>query len=81
MVERLHKAGYCFDDKMNLLGMFPTSPLLMVATSQRTASASALLDAGADVNEGDDDGINSLSWAAISNRVDMARSSISAART
>jgi ankyrin repeat protein len=33
----------------------------------------ALLDAGADVNEADDDGITSLSWAAISNRVELAR--------
>ncbi|MGD0667680.1 MAG: ankyrin repeat domain-containing protein [Bryobacteraceae bacterium] len=73
MVDRLHKEGDRFDDRMNVLGMFPTSPLLMVATSQRTASVRALLDAGADVNEADDDGITSLSWAAISNRVELAR--------
>lgn len=73
MVGRLHKEGDRLDDKMNVLGMFPTSPLLMMATSQRTASVSALLDAGALVDEADDDGISVLSWAAISNRVDIAR--------
>jgi len=53
MVGRLHKVGDRVDDKMNLMGMFPTSPLLMMATSQRTASMSALLDAGALVDEAD----------------------------
>ena len=61
------------DDKMNLLGMFPTSPLLMLATTHRTGSVRALLDAGAQVDEADDDGITVLSWAAIANRVEMAR--------
>jgi uncharacterized protein len=45
----------------------------MMATSQRTASMSALLDAGALVDEADGDGITSLSWTAIANRVDMAQ--------
>jgi ankyrin repeat protein len=73
IIGRLHQAGDRVDDKMNLLGMFPVTPLLMLATSHRTASVGALLDAGARVDEADDDGITSLSWAAIANRVDMAR--------
>jgi ankyrin repeat protein len=73
MIDRLHEAGDRVDDRMNLLGMFPVSPLLMLATSHRTDSARALLDAGARVDEADDDGITCLSWAAISNRIDMAR--------
>jgi ankyrin repeat protein len=32
-----------------------------------------LLDAGAQVDETDDDGITALSWAAIANRLEMAR--------
>jgi ankyrin repeat protein len=73
MVSRFYKEGDRFDEKMNVLGMFPTSPMLMMATSQRTESVRALLDAGAHVDEADDDGITSLSWAAIANRVEMAR--------
>jgi ankyrin repeat protein len=73
MIDRLRKAGDRVDDKMNLLGMFPTTPLLMLATTHRTEAVRALLDAGAQVDEADDDGITILSWAAIANRVDMAR--------
>lgn len=73
IISRLHKAGDRVDDKMNLLGMFPSTPLLMLASTHRTDSVRALLDAGAHVDEADDDGITILSWAAISSRVDMAR--------
>jgi len=73
IIGRLYKAGDRIDDRMNLLGMFPTSPMLMLATTHHTDSVRALLDNGAHVDEVDDDGITSLSWAAIANRVDMAR--------
>jgi uncharacterized protein len=46
---------------------------LMLASTHRTNSVRALLDAGARVDESDPDGITILAWAAISNRVDMAR--------
>jgi len=72
-IDRLHKAGDRVDDKMNLLGMFPVTPLLMLSTTHRTDSVRALLDAGANVDEADDDGITVLGWAAISNRLDLAR--------
>lgn len=65
MIGRLVKEGDRLDDKMNVLGMFPVTPLLAVATSHRTDSVRALLDAGAKVDEVDGDGITSLSWAAI----------------
>jgi ankyrin repeat protein len=73
IIGRLHKEGGSVDDKMNLLGMFPASPLLMLSTWHRTDAVRALLDAGARVDEADDDGITILAWAAIANRVDMAR--------
>ena len=73
VIDRLHKAGDRLDDRMNLLGMFPATPLLMLATWHRTDSVRALLDAGAPVDQADDDGITPLGWAAISNRVEMAR--------
>jgi ankyrin repeat protein len=73
IIGRLHKAGDRVDDRMNLLGMFPLTPMMLLATTPRTDSVRALLDAGAHVEEVDDDGITSLSWAAIANRVEMAR--------
>jgi ankyrin repeat protein len=73
VIGRLHKEGDRVDDKMNMLGMFPETPLLALAGSGLTGSVGALLDAGAKVDEADDDGITVLSWAAISNRLNMAR--------
>jgi ankyrin repeat protein len=73
IIDRLHKEGDRLDDKMNVIGMFPETPLLELATTHRTDSVRALLDAGAKVDDMDDDGITVLSWAAISNRVEMAR--------
>ena len=73
IIGRLHKEGDRVDDKMNLIGMFPTSPLLEMTGTDLTGSARALLDAGAKADEADGDGISMLSWAAISNRVGMAR--------
>ncbi len=73
IIPRLHREGDPVDSRMNLIGMFPTSPLLGLATTPRIAAARALVDAGARADEPDGDGITSLGWAAISNRVDMAR--------
>jgi ankyrin repeat protein len=73
ILDRLHKSGDRLDDKMNLLGMFPVTPLLMLATTHRTEAVRVLLDEGARVDEADNDGITILSWASIANRVEMAR--------
>ncbi|HJT86759.1 MAG TPA: ankyrin repeat domain-containing protein [Bryobacteraceae bacterium] len=73
IIGRLHREGDPVDSKMNVIGFFPLTPLLGVATTHRTGAARALLDAGVNVDETDDDGITSLSWAAIANRVEMAR--------
>jgi N-acyl-D-amino-acid deacylase len=73
IIGRLHQEGDRVDERMNLLGMFPATPLLELATTHRTDAARALLDAGAKVDEADDDGITILSWAAIANRIEMAR--------
>jgi ankyrin repeat protein len=73
LIPRLHEAGDRMDDKMTFAGLFPITPLLELATTHRTASVRALLDAGAKVDEADGDGITILAWAAIANRVEMAR--------
>jgi ankyrin repeat protein len=58
---------------MNILGIIPLEPLLSLATTAKTGTVVALLDAGAKVDEVDGDGLTSLSWAAIANRIEMAR--------
>jgi ankyrin repeat protein len=58
---------------MTFAGLFPITPLMELATTHRTDSVGALLDAGGQVDEVDSDGITVLSWAAIANRVAMAR--------
>jgi ankyrin repeat protein len=73
IVGRLRKEGDRVDDKMNMLGMFPLTPLMALATWHRTDAIRALLDAGAQVDEADSDGITVLGWAAIANRVELAR--------
>ena len=73
ILDRLHKSGDLVDGRMNLLGMFPVTPLLMLATTHRTEAVRVLLDEGARVDEADDDGITILSWAAIANRMEVAR--------
>ncbi len=77
IIGRLVKEGDRVDDKMNVVGFFPVTPMLVLATSHRTNCVSALLDAGAKVDEVDGDGITSLSWAAISNRLNIAHLLIS----
>jgi ankyrin repeat protein len=73
IIGRLRREGDRLDDRMSLVGMLPLSPLLAVAGTYRTASVRALLDAGAKVDEVDDDGMTSLDWAAIANQPDTAR--------
>ncbi len=73
ILPRLLHSGDSLDQKMLLVGMFPQSPMLSLPTTSNTATAAALLDLGANVNEVDGDGISPLQWAAISNRADMAR--------
>lgn len=73
IISRLHRAGDPTNQKMNLLGMFPTSPLVLLAAWHRTGAVKALLDAGAAIDEPDADGISPLGWAALANRLEMAR--------
>jgi ankyrin repeat protein len=73
IIARLHRDGGRLDDKFNLVGMFPTTPMLFLASTDRIDSVRALLDAGAKVDETDSDGITVLGWAAIANRTDVAR--------
>ena len=73
IIGRLVQQGDRVDSKMNLLGFFPITPMLYLASTHRTGTMTALLDAGAKIDGTDGDGITTLSWSAIANRTDMAR--------
>ncbi|PWU09594.1 MAG: hypothetical protein C5B51_05960 [Terriglobia bacterium] len=73
ILKRLVAGGDRLQDKMLFLGMFPATPPMAVAGMNRPQTMAALLDAGGPVDETDDDGITLLGWAAIANRIEMAR--------
>jgi ankyrin repeat protein len=73
IIPRLVRAGDSIDNKMVVLGIFPVTATMFVAQAGGVDSVRALLDAGAKVDETDDDGITLLGWAAIGNRTEMAR--------
>jgi ankyrin repeat protein len=73
IIPRLVKEGDKVDDKTIFIGMFPLTPLMSLVGTTRVAGVRALLDAGATLDQVDDGGITGLGWAAISNRVDMAK--------
>ncbi len=63
---------------MLLLGVFPTSPLNIVAASGDLPTLRALIAAGADIHELDPDGLNLLDFAVLANHPDAARVLIAA---
>ncbi len=62
--------------KMVILGIFPTSPLFAALSPGEVAPVKALIAAGANVKEIDQDGMNALHWSALSNHVEVARALI-----
>jgi ankyrin repeat protein len=73
VIRDLKTAGDDIAAKMNVIGMFPSTPLLQVINMGDTATIRALLDAGATVDDIDPDGLTPLAWTAIGNRTDAAR--------
>ena len=73
ILARLIQAGDRIDNKMYVLGMSPVTATMFVSQTERADSLRALLDAGARVDETDDDGLTLLGWAVIANRIEMAR--------
>jgi ankyrin repeat protein len=58
---------------MNIIGMFPTSPLIQAVVQGDPGVVAALIGAGADVNEKDQDGMAALHWAVVAHRVDVLK--------
>jgi ankyrin repeat protein len=59
--------------KMNLLGMFPSSPLFGAVGFGDPEVVRALVEGGADIREKDQDGMTALHWAVVDNHADAAR--------
>jgi ankyrin repeat protein len=73
LIGTLVHAGARVDEKMLVLGMFPVSPTANAISFDDLATTRALLDAGADPNEADGDGITLLHSAVIGNHAAAAR--------
>ena len=74
----LLKSGADPNRKMNLIGSFPTSPLLDAVQLGDAAVVKLLLAGGANLREKDDDGMTALHWAVVAHRVDVARALLAA---
>jgi ankyrin repeat protein len=77
-VTLLHAKGADPNRKMLLIGVFPTSPLSVAATTGDVPTIRALLAAGADIRELDEDGLNLLDFVVLANHVEAAQALIAA---
>ncbi len=73
LIQPLKQAGDDINSKTVIMGMFASKPLDQSVNFGDAATVRALLDAGASADVPDEGGITPLSWAAIGNRVDIAR--------
>jgi ankyrin repeat protein len=73
LIGTLVHAGARVDERMLVLGMFPVSPTANAISFDDLATTGALLDAGADPNEADGDGVTLLCDAVIGNHIGAAR--------
>jgi len=64
--------------KMDLIGMFPTSPLFAVVTFGDPAVIQALLQGGADIHERDSDGMTALDWAVVAHHPEAVKALLAA---
>jgi ankyrin repeat protein len=68
-LKALKGAGDQVDGSFVLVGLAPITPLVYAVSFEDARVVEALLDAGAKLDQTDDDGLTPLSWAAIGNRV------------
>jgi ankyrin repeat protein len=76
ILKALKGAGDQVDGSFVLVGLAPITPLVYAVSFEDARVVEALLDAGAKLDQTDDDGLTPLSWAAIGNRVETARAMI-----
>jgi ankyrin repeat protein len=63
---------------MNVMGMFPTSPLLQASFGTEPRVVQAILKAGGDIQEKDQDGLTALHWAVIAHRPEVVKALLAA---
>ena len=64
--------------RMDIIGMFPTSPLIGAVSFGDSAIVEALLAGGANVHEKDVDSMTPLHWAVIAHHVDVVKALLAA---
>jgi ankyrin repeat protein len=64
--------------KMDLLGMFPTTPLLQAVGFGDPAVVQALLKGGANIHAADNDGMTALHWAVVANHQEVVKALLAA---
>lgn len=71
-VKLLIDAGDSVNDTYDYAGIEPASPLILLSTFDDVPVMSALLDAGARVDQPDAEGLTALQWAVLANRAEIA---------
>jgi ankyrin repeat protein len=66
------------NQRMDIIGMFPTSPLLAAVGFGDPATIQALLQGGADIRETDNDGMTNLHWAVVDHRPEVVKALLAA---
>jgi ankyrin repeat protein len=66
------------NQKMDIIGMFPTSPLLGVVTFGFSEVAQALVKGGANIHETDGDGMTALHWAVVGHQPEVVKALLDA---
>jgi ankyrin repeat protein len=77
-VALLHGKGVDVNRKMLLLGAFATSPLAVAVNFGEVDVIKALVAAGADIKEHDDDGLSLLHMAVLTNHLEAAQALVAA---
>ena len=66
------------NQRMDIIGMFPTSPLVEAVPFGDPAIIQALVHGGADIHERDNDGMTPLHWAVVAHRPEVVKALLAA---
>ncbi|HEY4362719.1 MAG TPA: ankyrin repeat domain-containing protein [Bryobacteraceae bacterium] len=72
-VKLLHAAGESANEIFDYAGLSSAAPLLLMIPTNDLAVAQSLLDAGAEVDRPDPEGLTPLHWAVLGNHVELAQ--------
>ena len=69
----LKARGADFNQRMDIIGMFPTSPLFGAVTFGDSEVVQALVQGGAKIDERDADGMTALDWAVVAHQPEVVK--------